>query len=241
MQQRIASLLLPPETVRLKVTDNVLILAGAADPDWIKNLALFIKPAQIGVKGINTQDLKTYRQAIIDIIQPPPTIRLAFENSHLLLQGAASINWIRFLPEKLSPLSFLKDYDLKKLVVIEEIQFQQLVTKLEDFFIYFANGEATPKNTEIEDIRYMVKMIRELQKLSVQLNKPIELVITGLTDSSGSLKLNKTLAQKRAEYMLEQGININLKQAIKTADHKKTISELERKTSLKVIFTGAEL
>ena len=244
LEQRIASLLLPPDTVLLKVTDNTLKLAGVADLEWIKTLALF-KPAQLGVKAINTQALKTYRQAIIDAIQPPPTVTLTLEKSHLLLQGMASLDWTQSLPEKLSSLPFLKDYDITKVAISEEVQFQQMVTKLENFFIYFANGQATPQNAETEYIHQLTKMIKDLLKLSVRINKPIELEITGETDSRGSSRVNKTLAQKRAEYLMEQlslqGITVNLKKAIRTATKNQKPRNLERKTSLKVIFNAEDV
>jgi outer membrane protein OmpA-like peptidoglycan-associated protein len=167
---------------------------------------------------------------------------MTFKNSHLVLQGNAPLTWERTVLAKLASLNFVRSYNIKNLLIDEELRFQELVTKLEELSIYFPNEKAVPKNTETDYFQYMTKIIRKLQQLSGQLNKPIELVVTGYTDSSGTTRFNQSLAEKRSEYIIgqlrQQGVSIGLKKAISTSGNKNTPDDSERKISLKVIFSG---
>lgn len=234
VEQRVTKLLHPPAFVTLHVKNNTVVLAGVADKNWIENLKSFI-PASVGLTEINTQALKTYEQAIIEILQPPPTITLHFENSHLLLTGIAHFDWMQTLSPKLTSLPFLHSYSSQHVVIQEDLRFQQLVTQLETLYIYFVQGKAIPKNTQEKELYAMTNMIKELQKLSLYLNKPIELIIIGQSDQTSTPQFNEDLAQARAEYIMEQlknkGVSISLKKSIKIGK-----SKLDRKTSLKVVF-----
>jgi hypothetical protein len=242
VEQRLTRLLQPPSTVSLHVSNNTLILAGAANKGWLKKLAL-LTPIVTGVDKVDTRALKTYLQAISTLLQPPPTVAMEFKDSQLLLQGTASLDWIQSLPVKLSSLPFVQSYDTKALIVIEELQLQQLVAKLEKTSIYFANQQATPTEAELNDVALIADSIKQIQTLSVQLNKPLTIVVIGQTNSDGTTKLNQNLAQKRAQYMIEQlkthGVMSGLKTEMKMdKKHEDTDKELHRKTSFKVMFTG---
>ena len=244
VEQRLTRLLQPPNTVSLHVSDNALILAGAASKSWLKQLAL-LTPVLIGVDKIDTHALKTYLQAITELLQPPPTVTMEFKELHLLVQGTASLDWIQSLPGKLMTLPFVQSYDIKNLTFSEAAELQQLVENLEKTSIYFANEQATPTDAEQKDVALVADTIKQLQALSVQLNKPVEIIVIGQTNSDGTIKFNQNLAQKRAEYMIEQlkahGILSGLKTAMKTdRKYEKTGKELHRKTSFKVIFTGVD-
>jgi len=145
------------------------------------------------------------------VLQPPPSVHLTFENDALIAKGSAPHQWIaeaRILARAIPGVfqfwsDQVADADLKQLnQVKQQLEIRRLYFKL--------------KTTEFSDVKS--NALAELQadvhnvlNLAGTLNQNIYIQIKGHTDSSGTEKENSDLSLKRARqirnFLVRKGVN----------------------------------
>ena len=145
------------------------------------------------------------------VLQPPQTIDLTYENGALKAKGSASHQWIseaRILARAIPGVfqfwgDQVVDTDLKQLNQVK----QQLEIRT---FFFKLN---TTKFSTVKD-NALAKLLTDVQNvlnLAEILNQKIHIQIKGHTDSSGTEKRNSNLSIKRAQlirsFLIRQGVN----------------------------------
>jgi outer membrane protein OmpA-like peptidoglycan-associated protein len=125
-------------------------------------------------------------------LEPPPGVKLSFNEGALEAQGFASHNWVvesrriaRFLPG----VNRLRE---DKLFDLERIEDPLLLFDLD--LVTLRSGQDDKLNRLVDDLNYLRQLAGE---------KSIKLEITGHTDGSGTEMRNNTLSQGRAETVAE--------------------------------------
>ncbi|MDQ7091855.1 MAG: OmpA family protein [Methylococcales bacterium] len=238
VEQRLKQTLHAPPLVNVHLDDTLLTLTGVADKTWINNLTT-ITPVLSGVTAIDYQQLQNYPYFITQQLKVPETVNVFFNQGALKLEGISSIAWRNTLEENIAKLSFITDYNVDKLDIIEEKQLKMLTEKLENQAIYFTDG-AKLTEKQSKDLLNSVNLIIEMGSLSNQLDQTMYLVITGHTDGLNSTKYNTALGQKRAEkiinYLKQHSISIEMIIASELSQSRRG-NKLQRKVDFAVIFT----
>jgi outer membrane protein OmpA-like peptidoglycan-associated protein len=246
IKRRLLKMLQPPETVSLTIKNNDLSLQGVASEAWLQKIAAMDAVFSV-VNKVDKSGLKTYPQYFRDFLQPPPTVQLQYEEAphYLRLSGRAPFAWVTAAERKIPHIPFLKSYSIAPLQIEEEQQLQRLAQLLQQNILYFKKGEAVLDRQEpVQELAILLKQILTLAKL---LNKPVQVVVTGSTDPSGTLPYNQKLAADRAFYIAQflqaQGIDrrflrVDIKPA-KAGDYRRG-GRLQRKAELTLIINQDE-
>ncbi len=141
--------------------------------------------------------LKRSRQ----VLQPPESIDLTYENGALRAQGSASHQWIadtRILVRAIPGIfQFLGDQivdtDLKLL--------NQVKQQLEIRTFYFKLNTTEFSTVNQKDLAKLLTDVHHVLNLAEMLNQKIYIQIKGHTDSSGTERRNSDLSIKRAQHI----------------------------------------
>ncbi len=180
-----------------------------------------------------------------NLLQPPKTISLKFDNGVLSASGFASQNWLneaRKLAKMIPAVtSFQEDGIIdagKELDAIKE--------KIEKQTIHFELGSAEITNDQNEALDTLAMELKTLQDLAHFLSKESRLEVCGYTDQSGSEQLNQRLEKDRATNVIARltarGIHANILSPITAREAKlqnKTSLEYHRKVTFKAFLTDA--
>ena len=240
---RAKDLLQAPDNVKIVFNNNTLTFIGITRSAWIEKLAKY-SPTNLAVNKIDISQLTSYQQRIIEILQPPKTIEIIINDRELTLIGTASLSWLASLNEKLLPLNFLTQYNVEKIVSTESVRLTELMTEIEQFYVYFNRNEFTLNAEQQQRIPLLFDSLTELFALNKQLNHIIAIVITGYTDGLGSKKYNQLLAQKRAKsfmnFLKQNSFTHNLPMIITAISSKKQMTQVDllRKANLTFIVNN---
>ncbi len=237
VEQRLKQTLQTPPLVNIHLHNTELTLTGVADEKWIEELAI-ISPVLTGVTAIYYQQLQNYHQFISQQLETPATVKVLFKEGQLQLQGIASIHWHNTLAKKLAKLTFINDYKLDELEVIEEKQLQLLTEKLEKKLIFFTYGLKLTE-VQLKKLLDLVTIIKNMHHLSGELKQKMYLIITGYTDGLSNVEYNRALGQERAEkiinYLKQHSISVEMIIASQLSVIRR-VNRLQRKVGFAVIF-----
>jgi OOP family OmpA-OmpF porin len=180
-----------------------------------------------------------------NLLQPPKTVSLKFDNGVLSASGLASQNWLheaRKLAKMVPAVTrFQEDGILdagKELDALKE--------RIEKRTIHFELGSAEITSGQNEAIETLATDLIKLQELSHFLSKEFRLEVCGHTDLTGSERLNQRLERDRATNVIARltstGINAhNLSPvtARQARQRNEGSPDYDRKVTFKALFAEA--
>jgi len=168
------------------------------------------------------------------ILQPPSTITLELSGNIIVAKGVASQAWIETFQKTAATIPGIDGFDDDMIQNSDKKNLDIALQKLMEAKIYYESNSTKLIEGQENLLAGVVKMIKNIQALQFKLKSPVQIVIMGHADSSGSEKVNLRLSRNRAEkflnHLIIKGINpvlltitgvgtsIPLTQEIKVAD-----------------------
>lgn len=145
------------------------------------------------------------------ILTPPSTIGFELSGNILVAKGQASQDWIETFHKIAPTIPGINGFDDRMVQNIDTGKLDLALKELADIRIYFENNELKIVKGQEKVLAQAFETIQTIQTLQSRLKKPVQIIIFGHTDSSGSEKLNQRLSRNRAEtifnHLLVNGIN----------------------------------
>lgn len=207
IQKRAQHYLMPPQTVKLRVQDNVLYLTGYANEDWI-TWALAEARFIAGVHQVDSQTLQNIDQFLLAeakrLLVPPQQVTLAVQARLLNVKGYVDEATWQKLQHSLKTLRSDQDlfagYKAQQLVNAEQ-EIKQLKQAIEQIKLYFVEDDVFSSG-QVANQQALLRDIRQLLKFSEALGWSTYIEVTGNTDGLGSEAQNRQLSQRRAHTTL---------------------------------------
>jgi outer membrane protein OmpA-like peptidoglycan-associated protein len=154
----------------------------------------------------------------MQILQPPSTIKLELSGNIISAKGDATHAWLDTFRNRASTIpgidgfndDMIQDIDKEK----RDADRKKLNTALLELMaikIYYKNNSIKFIEEQEKILTRVFEMIQNIQTLQYKLETPVQIVIMGHADSSGSERVNLKLSQNRAEKLLNhliiKGIN----------------------------------
>lgn len=180
-----------------------------------------------------------------NLLQPPKTISLKFDNGTLSASGFASQNWLdeaRKLAKMIPAVtSFQEDG-----IIDAGRELDSLKEKIEKQTIHFELGSAEITDDQNATVETLAADVKKLQELSHFLSKELRIEVFGHTDQAGSERLNQRLEKDRAmnitARLTAKGINADTLSPTPAREAKQLNQgspDYDRKVTFKVLFTEA--
>ncbi len=231
--KRIRRILRAPESVKLNIDGQTLLVSGSADREWQNQLA------QLQRFLPNIELVKIDLKDDFSIYLAPPGVNMYWQDETLIINGEAPQSWIKMFISKMATLSAPLTYDMTGLVNTDKQQYKQNQNELESLLIFFDVGRAKPQNPEaLSKAKMLAKSLGHIGEI---LDYRISFEFLGYSDSTGSNVENLALSRARAKYVANEfvlsGINT---EAVTVVDMDQAAlpesSELERQLNRKVII-----
>ena len=156
-------------------------------------------------------DQKFVLQRARSILVPPATVLLTLSNETLVAEGTASHSWVRTFRSQVLYIPGISAYDDS---MLEDVDLNRLVSSIEELKamkLYFPLAGAQIGEGQRRALQSLLAKVREIQSLQVRLKTPVEIVIVGHSDDSGTERLNLPLSHSRAKnvfhYLVMNGVN----------------------------------
>ncbi|MCP3874484.1 MAG: OmpA family protein [Desulfobacteraceae bacterium] len=144
-------------------------------------------------------------------LKPPSTITLSFTAGTIHAIGKANQKWIKKFKDQSIMLPGIDSYNIKKIQNPNQTHLESILKDLRNIRIYFKNNRSSLVPDQEDVLLDVLEKIKKIQILQSDTSSPVQIVIFGHTDSSGSERLNLKLSRDRAEnifnYLLVNGIN----------------------------------
>ncbi|MCG8687764.1 MAG: OmpA family protein [Desulfobacterales bacterium] len=184
----------------------------ATDPQTLLTAA---DKTRITVQGHWTPFFSLDPQLVIkranQILEPPPGISLSLSGTTLSAKGETTQTWINSFKMIAPTIAGVTAFDTSDLVSLDKRQLDMAMKQLEEFRLYFKTNSTRPVDGQEEVFSQLADSVTKIEKLQKKAQLPIQIVLLGHTDSSGTEKRNLTLSRQRAESVLNhliiQGIN----------------------------------
>ncbi len=145
------------------------------------------------------------------VLQPPKTIDLTYENGALNAKGSAPHQWISEARILARAIPGVFQFWGDQVVDIDLKQLNQVKQQLEIRTFYFKLNATKFSTVNENALAKLLKDVQNVLNLAEMLNQKIHIQIKGHTDSSGTEKRNSNLSIKRAQlihsFLIRQGVN----------------------------------
>ncbi len=145
------------------------------------------------------------------LLRPPPGIKLQLSGNTIHARGYATQTWIEMFQAMACTIPGIDKYNDDMVKNSDKIKLETLLEKLKAIKIYFDKGSSNFSRGQEQILESTFKTIQTIQTLQYRLKSPVQIIILGHTDSSGSEKLNLKLSRNRAEaiynHLIVKGIN----------------------------------
>ncbi len=146
-----------------------------------------------------------------DRLLPPDTVSLSILDNTIHAKGEASQEWIQNFKVQSITLPGIDNYNIEKIQNPDHFHLESILKDLREIRIYFNNNSSSLVSGQEEILLNVLGKIKKIQVLQSNTLSPVQIVIFGHTDSSGSERFNLKLSRNRAEnifnYLLINGVN----------------------------------
>lgn len=203
------SALQAPDSITFIFRNNVLKAIGSASYQWI----LSARTQALELPGVNRyDDSKVIIEPDLSALEASENVKLEFKDGLLSVSGTAPHQWLTSAREKALQIPGVIRYSDSNLQDEDLLKWQQLKQDIEQAVMLFGVDAANQwQESMANKLTLIPNKIKRLLHLSKKLDKPVQILIIGHSDSSGRPLRNQELSQGRAEYMyfylISQGIN----------------------------------
>ncbi len=190
---------------------------GLADPLAPDPDRLLTKEGQqwIRVKGDWTPfyslEAEFVHKRSLKFLRPPATVTLELSGATLAARGEATQAWIRRFKNRATAIPGVSSLDLSGLVNLDRENLDKALKQLESLTLYFESNSIHLVKGQEEVLTAMSNTVKRIQNLQARAERPVQILLLGHTDSSGSEKHNLKLSRNRAEtvlnHLIVQGVN----------------------------------
>ncbi len=198
------------------------IINGMRDPNAV-DPNVILQQHNIKAKSVNskwTPFLSLEPEFVIkrasDLLNPPKSISLSFDNGILTATGSAPRSWINKTRSNWRFIPGVTQYQDSNLVDLNIDQLNTYRKQLEQTVLLFENGSTELLPSETVELQKLAASVKRLLETAESLGKDAKIQIIGHTSITGGEQQNLQLSQQRASkiqaYLISQGINqTNLK------------------------------
>jgi OOP family OmpA-OmpF porin len=180
-----------------------------------------------------------------NLLQPPPTVALKFDNGVLAADGFASQTWIDEARRLAKLLPAVTSFQEDRLLDVNNA-INPIKERIENQTVYFELGSAEIPAEQNEALEKLVAEINRLRDISQFLQKQFRIEVFGHTDKVGSEQVNQKLQKDRADNVISaltaKGINANnLSSAVthQASPLEKASANFDRKVTFKAMVSDA--
>jgi len=201
LEQKAREWLSPPNTVNLKVLEDILYLRGHAPLSW-KDRATQVVTAIPDLKQVDLSELLDTDSFLLQqaklLLAPPEQVDLTVKNAVLTLRGRLDSAHFEAITKKLPELKGFTKIDDGYL--LNEEQIQKLLQTAESNFIHFVDDVQMVSNQEAK----LQALLTTLQSLIVAHRQAaIKFQVIGYTDGTGTRVYNLELSERRAQTIFD--------------------------------------
>ncbi len=173
----------------------------AADPMTILRNESPIDPASVVSRweAYQALDPKFILARAKNLLEPPPSVQLKFENGTLVADGAAPHEWINEARRISRVLPGVNKFDMGNLL---NEDLDRLRRQIEQQLILFVMGGAQIAPGQQKNIQALIADIQTLSTLAPAAGRTVQIEIIGHTDTEGNESLNLALSRSRAERVM---------------------------------------
>ncbi|WP_447969126.1 hypothetical protein [Nitrospira sp. M1] len=132
-------------------------------------------------------------------LQPPDSVDIKVEHTHLIISGNASHQWIGRIEHLQFLVPGLTKIVTEHLIDTDLVQFETLQEELEQQYFVFAKGRSALSQANQNDLLVISKKIQELDVLAERLGQKMRVEIQGQSSREGSRLRNKQLRLARSQ------------------------------------------
>ncbi len=145
------------------------------------------------------------------ILNPPSSIILDLSQGILLASGQAPQEWIETFQKTALTIPGVKGYNDQGVLNIDKEKLNTALKELTDIKLYFENNSTQFIKGQENVLIKLLEDVQFIQILQARAKTPVQIMILGHTDSSGTEKWNQRLSRDRAEtvfnHLIVHGIN----------------------------------
>lgn len=173
----------------------------AADPAEILRRETTIDPASVISRweAYQALDPKFVLARAKNLLEPPSSVELKFENGTLLAAGAAPHEWINEARRISRVLPGVNKFDVDNLL---NEDLDRLRRQIEQQVILFVMGGAQIAPGQQKIFQALIADVQQLSTLAPAAGRSFRIEIIGHTDTEGNDSLNLTLSRSRAERVM---------------------------------------
>ena len=194
----------PPATVQAALSDNTLVLAGAAPYEWVA--AVQEGATRIpGITAINGDDLVVefdqdrVLQRFRDEFGIPDTVDATLRKGRLILSGEAPHAWLDRVRRDALRVPGVRVVDHRKVENIDQRAFQQAKSALEDAAVVFVlNRDSLPPGSE-DELGRIAADAQRCFAAAENMGVNISLEVRAYGDAIATEEENAELSRRRAE------------------------------------------
>jgi flagellar motor protein MotB len=201
LEQQAQKWLSPPETVKLKVVEDILYLRGHAPLHWKERVAQVLT-AVPDLKQVDTSELLDTDSFLLQqaelLLKPPESVSLQVNHAVLTLRGRVDTATFEAIRKKLPNLKGFTR--IKDGFLLNEDKVQQLVHAIANNFIYFGDDNQLAANQETK-LSTLLNLLQAL--LEAHREQSVIIQIIGYTDGTGTRVYNVDLSERRAQVVYD--------------------------------------
>ncbi len=136
-------------------------------------------------------------------LSPPPGIDMTLRGAKLTVKGRADGRWIQALHSSVLTIPGIDSYDDSLVINKEQGLLDDALIELASQRVYFKTNSISLVPDQENVLGRITGIVKKINSLSIKVKTPLQIVILGHTDSSGTEKRNLKLSRDRAEKILQ--------------------------------------
>lgn len=152
-------------------------------------------------RPVQSGDATIAERRAVDLLKPPPEVKLTVRDGVLHASGRASTTWTFELLRLGRFIAGIDAIDTSELVDIDRLTLEEDRRQLSPFTVGFLGGVSQLDGDALAGLTQYAARLAELCRRAAQIDSRLEIVVAGASDSTGDPAANLDLARLRSEFV----------------------------------------